>query len=185
MNAICIASGPSLTQTDIDKCRLSGRTVYVVNDVFKSVPWAGYLFAADGDWWDHHKGAQGFAGERWTINNQMADKWGLNHIEGTSSGLFSATEPICYGKHSGFQAIGLAAVHGHKDIWLLGYDLGFEPGTPKHFFGEHPRGVDRPSQYGDWIEHFNRAAPLIAEAGIKIINMTRKTALECFERGSL
>ncbi len=185
MSAVIIASGPSLIQSDIDKCRLTGRAVYVVNDVYKSAPWADYLYASDGDWWDHHKGAQSFQGERWTISNQVADRWGINYIPGTSDGLFSIQEPIVYGKHSGFQAIGLAANHGHKDIWLLGYDMGFEPGTPKHFFGEHPRGVDRPSQYADWIEHFRKAAPLIAEAGITITNMTRKTALECFERGTL
>lgn len=185
MTAICIASGPSLTQSDIDKCEDAKRSVYVVNDVYKLAPWANYLYAADIDWWNHHRGAQDFLGERWSISNQAADKWGLNHIPGTSDGLFSAETPIVYGKHSGYQAIGLAAWHGHKDIWLLGYDMGFEPNTKKHFFGEHPRGVDRPSQYQDWIEHFRKAAPVIAAAGIKITNMTRETALECFERDTL
>ncbi len=185
MTAICIASGPSLTQSDIDKCRGSGRVVYVVNDVYKSAPWAEVLYACDGDWWDLHKGVPGFIGDKWTVSDAAAEKWGLKHIAGTSQGLFSTVEPICYGKHSGFQAISLAAYQGHRDIWLLGYDMGFEAGTKKHYFGEHPRGVARPSQYADWIEHFRKAAPLIAEAGIKITNMTRTTALDCFERGRL
>ena len=185
MSAICIASGPSLTQIDVEKCRHSGRTVYAVNDVYKLAPWADILYAGDGDWWDLHKGVQDFAGERWTTNDQTAAKWGLNHMPGTSQGLFNIVPPMCYGKNSGFQAVNLAFLHGHRDIWLLGYDMGHEPGSPKHFFGEHPQKINRMSQYPAWVEHFRKAAPIMAENGLKITNMSRQTALECFERATL
>lgn len=185
MSAICIASGPSLTEADIEKCRRSGRKIYAVNDVYKLAPWANVLYAGDGDWWDYYNGAQGFTGERWTTNDAAALKWGLKHMPGTSQGLFHTDGLMCYGKHSGFQAINLAFLHGHRDIWLLGYDMGFERGTPKHFFGEHPQKINRMSQYADWIDHFNKAAPVMAKLGLKITNMTRTSALECFERGTL
>ena len=184
VTAICIATGPSLTAEDVQAAYVAGCIGYAVNDAYKLAPWASVLYACDDDWWNLHEGVQDFQGERWTTNDEAAAKWGINHIPGTSAGLFGTEDIICYGKNSGFQAINLAYMHGHTDIMLLGYDMGFEPGTPKHFFGEHPRGIDRPSQYPEWIKHFNRAAPVIAEAGVKITNMTRQTALECFERST-
>ena len=185
MKAICIASGPSLTIEDIEKCRLSGRAVYVVNDVYKVAPWGTVLYAGDGDWWDLHEGIPEFEGARWTTNDAAAKKWGLHHMPGTNQGLFHTEPPMCYGKNSGFQAINLAYLHGYRDIWLLGYDMGHEPNTPKHFFGEHPQKINRISQYPAWIEHFRKAAPIMAENGLKVTNMSRKTALECFERDTL
>lgn len=183
MAAICIASGPSLTLCDVEKCKRSGRVIYVINDVYKLAPWADILYACDGDWWDHHKGAVEFNGQRWTTSDAAAEKWGLAHMPGTNQKLFGIEPPMAYGKNSGFQAINLAFLHGHRDIWLLGYDMGFQAGTKKHFFGDHPRPIDRPSQYGAWIKHFRNAAPIMAENGLKIINKSRETALECFERG--
>lgn len=185
MAAVCIASGPSLTVEDIYKCKRSGRSIYVVNDVYKLAPWADILYAADGDWWDYHKGAEKFNGQRWTTNDQAASKWGLCHMPGTSQKTFATEEPMAYGKNSGFQAINLAFLHGHKDIWLLGYDMGFEAGTKKHFFGNHPRTIDRPSVYADWIAHFKKAAPIMADNGLTIVNKSRRSALECFEMGNL
>lgn len=185
MNAICIASGPSLTKADIAKCRKTRRTVYVVNDVYKWAPWAHFLYAADTDWWNYHEGAQGFMGSKWGPDKRCCDRWGLNHIEGTSSKVFGLEKPIAYGKNSGFQAINLAFVHGHRDIWLLGYDMGLREGIPKHFFGDHPQKINRPSQYKDWIEHFKKAKPIMDEAGLKITNMTRETSLCMFDMGIL
>ena len=185
MYAACIASGPSLTQSDVDKCLNTGRVIYVINDVYKLAPSAHILYACDGDWWDCHKGAEDFQGQRWTTNDQAADRWGLEHMAGTSQKVFGIEPPMAYGKNSGFQAINLAFLHGHREIWILGYDMGFEQGTKKHYFGEHPRSIDRPSCYGDWIAHFRKAAPLMEENGLKITNMTRQTSLDCFERGTL
>ena len=185
MSAICIATGPSLTLCDVNKCKQSGRTIYAINDAYKLAPWADYLYACDGDWWDYHEGVKDFKGERWTTSDAAALKWGLNHAPGTPQKLFATEYPMAYGKNSGFQAINLAFLHGHRDIWLLGYDLGFEKDTKKHFFGEHPRGVDRPSQFPEWIEHYRKAAPIMKESGLSITNMTRTTALECFERDTL
>ena len=185
MAAVCIASGPSLTLCDVEKCRRSGRTIYVINDVYKLAPWADILYACDGDWWDYHEGAVEFNGQRWTTSDAAAAKWGLAHMPGTNQKLFGIEPPMAYGKNSGFQCINLAFLHGHRDIWLLGYDMGFQAGTQKHFFGEHPRKIDRTSQYGAWIQHFRKAAPIMAENGLKIINKSRETALECFERGSM
>ena len=183
--AICIASGPSLTEADLNLCRQSGRIIYVVNDVYKVAPWASILYAADGSWWDYHEGVPDFKGEKWSIDGACCARWDLNFIPGTSTKVFAIEEPIAYGKNSGFQALNLAYLQGHRDVWLLGYDMGHEPDEDKHFFGEHPQKINRTSQYQDWIDHFRKAKPLMDKAGLKVTNMTRKTALDMFERGNL
>jgi hypothetical protein len=109
----------------------------------------------------------------------------LNYIPGTSNKIFALEPPIAYGKHSGFQAINLAFLHGHRDVWLLGYDMGYEPDSPKHFFGEHPQKINRVSRYDDWIEHFKKAKPIMDANGLTVVNLTRQTALDVFEKGDL
>lgn len=183
--AICIASGPSLTLHDVILCATSGRTIYVVNDAYKIAPWADVLYAADSDWWDYHEGVKEFMGERWGLDPRTCERWGLNQIAYDSKKIFATEPPIATGSNSGFQAINLAYLQGHRDIWLLGYDMGHDKGSKKHFFGEHPAKINRPSQYQDWLRHFRKAAPVMKEAGLKIVNMSRKTALDCFERGDL
>ncbi len=183
MNAICIASGPSLTQEDVNLCKNSGHSIYIVNDVYKLAPWADHLYAADRDWWDFHEGVQDFPGQKWHIDEKTCEKWGLNYIPYSSSKIFATESPIATGKNSGFQAINLAFLHGHREIWLLGYDLGFQPGTKKHFFGEHPQKINRPSQYDDWLAHYAKAKPIMEKNGLRIINMTNSTRLDIFEKG--
>lgn len=183
--AVCIASGPSLTLHDIILCAKTGREMYVVNDVYRLAPFAHHLYAGDSDWWDHHEGATSFMGERYCPDPRTCERWGLNHVPATSSKVFATELPLATGGNSGFQALNLAFLHGHRDIWLLGYDMGFEAGTPKHFFGEHDRRINRTSNYPDWLDRFAKAKPLMDDAGLKVINMSRKTALECFERWNL
>lgn len=181
MTAICIASGASLTQSDVDFCRGKG-TVYAVNDVYKLAPWADYFYAADADWWEWHiDNIIPLKGQKYTLSEQIALDNGFNYIDYDTSLIWS-TDPsvIATGGNSGFQALNLAALHGHKTIVLLGYDMGFT--GQKHFFGDHPAKINRNSRYDDWIKHFNKAAPLI---DARVVNCTRQTALECFKKADL
>jgi len=175
---VCIATGPSLTQEDVDYCR-DKATVFAVNDSYKIAPWADVLYAADGTWWDHHKGVADFKGQRWTVNSQTAQKYGFNYIAGKSQITWSENKDfIATGGNSGFQALNLAAIQGAKKVILLGYDYGYDPKTQeRHFFGEHPAPLNRGSDYRIWIEHIYKAASLIK---IPVINCSRKTAIKCF-----
>lgn len=183
--AICIASGPSLTLEDVEYCRGKG-TVYAVKECHILAPWADVLYAADGDWWEKFKGCPEFAGRRWTVDPEIAIKYSLNCIKYETKLLWS-TDPcvIATGHNSGFQAINLAALHGHERIILLGYDMGHAPGMDKHWWEqEHPR-ESRYSNYKKWIEHMDKAAPLIKQSGIEVLNATRCTAITCFPQVNL
>lgn len=180
--AICIASGPSLTKEDVEFCQGRGK-VYAVKECKDLAPWADVLYAADTDWWERLNGVPDFAGERWTVSQEAAKKYGINVIDYKPQDKWSNDSSwIATGGNSGFQAINLAVLQGASRVILLGYDMGHEHGSPKHWWtGKQERPV-RTSNYKDWIEHFNKAAPLIP---VPVINASRRTALNCFVRMSL
>jgi hypothetical protein len=183
--AICIASGPSLTKEDVDYCHGRGR-VYVVNDCYKLAPWADVLYACDDTWWIHHKGVPEFKGRKYTIDKNAAAKYGLRLVQSTWREYFTlANDTIAQGRNSGFQAMNLAALHGHKKIILLGYDMKPAANGERHWFGEHPPGLIRDSNYLAWRKHWSRAAPIIKAAGIEVVNCTRDSAIDCFPKMKL
>ncbi len=49
---LCVASGPSLTQEDVDYCRGKVDAAIAVNTSYQRVPWAYALYAADAHWWN-------------------------------------------------------------------------------------------------------------------------------------
>lgn len=48
---VCVASGESLTRADVNYCRGKAR-VLAINDNYRIAPWADWLYACDGRWWD-------------------------------------------------------------------------------------------------------------------------------------
>lgn len=180
--AVCIASGPSLVPEDVEYVKGKAE-VYVVNDCHKIAPWADVLYACDLEWWRWHEGVEAFAGEKWTINRTAAEEFNLHHIQGEQSLLWSTRQGcIATGFNSGFQVMNLAALRGATRIILLGYDMGFSDEAKRHWFGNHPAGLHRASNYGKFIRHFERAAKVIET---DIINCSRKSALRCFPQASL
>jgi hypothetical protein len=184
MLSICIASGCSLTKDDVDYCKGKGR-VYVVSDNHRLAPWADVLYSCDAQWWDFHLGAPKFIGEKWCLEEESAKRWGLNHIKQSKEIVSFTLGEIGTGGNSGYQAINLAVLQGAKKIILLGYDMKLGEHKRSHWFGEHPAKLTRSSRHDEWVNKFNLAAPFYKEAGIEIINCTKDTALECFERKDL
>lgn len=180
MIAICIASGHSLNIKDVEYCRGKGK-VYVVNDGYKLAPWADVLYAADTDWWDYHEGVKQFNGERWTCAKASSLKYDINHIDYKPQEKWSnSSDWIATGGNSGFQIVNLAEIHGATKIILLGYDMGYT--DKKHWFGEHPAKINRPSRYDEWIKRFNDAKPFIKA---EVINCTPNSNLKCFPMAKL
>lgn len=183
--AVCIASGPSLTQEDVDYCR--GRaTVFVINDNYRLAPWADALYACDLPWWQLHQGVPDFAGEKYTCNADAAAEFDLVHVPYRWNENFTLENGhIALGKNSGFQAMNLAALKGFRRIVLLGYDMQRAEDGKRHWFGEHPKPLVQNSNFAEWIRCFEKAVPGLRQHKIEVINCTRRTALECFPRASL
>ena len=190
--AIIIATGPSLMAEDIHTAICSDRQIYAVNNAYTYLMRADVLYACDCEWWNlHHKlSLNYFINERWTTNDEAAKKYGLNHVPGEHweqrrIPFDVSGHGIVYGGNSGFQALNLAYIKGIRDAILLGFDMGHEKNESKHCHGEHPSGIDRPSPFAEWIRSFERAAPVIAAAGMQVRNATRRTRLTCFPQVDL
>lgn len=182
--SICIASGPSLTQADVDYCRGKGR-VYAVKEAALAAPWADVLYAADTDWWVNHKDRwEGFAGEKWTVSNRACELFpALKYVEAKSEWQWSDTPgALATGGNSGFQALNMAVLDGAERVILLGYDYGHQPGMSKHWWDkDHPRD-SRYSNYAEWNKRLAAAAPMIP---VPVLNATPSTAITCFEQVNL
>lgn len=181
---VLLASGPSLTAADVDLC--CGRAkVMAINDSWRMAPWADALYAADPEWWKYHGGVPDFAGQKWTQSKEAADKWGLFWIPGKRlDGLSLDPRLIHYGSNSGYQALNLAIHFGARRIILLGYDMQ-QTGGKSHWHGDHPGPLNRVADYSHFIKKFQTAVPDLDRAGIRVVNCSRETALDCFERRKL
>lgn len=180
-SVVVAATGPSLTASDLQGVRAAGLPLVVVNDAHRLAPWADVLYACDAAWWDVHRGAPGFEGERWSShdleqNDKLATaaRWQLRLVAGVDAdGLSRDPSRIHYGGNSGLQAINLATLWGATRVLLLGFD-----GGAGHFFGDHPPGLRNAP-----ASRFRTAFALAARsAPVPIINCTPTTALACFPR---
>jgi hypothetical protein len=192
---VCIASGPSLTAADVERCR--GQFVVVVNDAVRLAPWADVLYAADERWWNHHKGYPSFTGLRYGMayvpspgekqRTQRPDvQWlrqtGCAGIETEPTGLRVG---LAGGSNSGYQAVNLAVHLGASRIVLLGYDMQPAADGRTHFFGRHPDGLQRSSPYGMFARSFEALVDPLQSLGIQIMNCSRATAITAIPRVSL
>lgn len=179
---VCLGSGPSLTQADVDVCR--GHHVIAVNDAYRLAPWADVLYAADARWWRRMGGLSSFPGRRYSImpdHHQVAQHEfsGIEILRNTGvHGLEMDATALRTGGNSGYQAINLAVHFGATRILLLGYDMHGD-----HFFGSHPDKTRPPFKL--CLESFPTLVEPLADIGVTVINCTPGSALTCFPMAPL
>jgi len=177
---LLIASGPSLTRADCDLLRGLCTTVAINNAIFLC-PWADYLYAGDAKWWAHHgPEIKWFRGERVSHEKYKGTR------QFTGSGRFAR-----FGGNSGHQAVQWAAINGAPGLALLGFDqkhrkLGKDehgrPVVQRHFHGDHPPELGNAQNIDHWPRMMDRTAVDLKRMEIPVLNLTRDTALTCFER---
>jgi hypothetical protein len=154
---------------------------------------ADHLYAADMKWWNCHIADIncGFTGKRWSCdppgntnwNNQDPLDWHVNVLDCriAEKGLSRDPSVVHSGGNSGYQAINLALHLGATRIILLGFDMCWHGGLA-HFFGDHPEELNniKPDKY---IVAFRSIKP--EQYGIEILNCSRVTALDAFDRHNL
>jgi len=200
----CIASGPSLTDADVEYCR--GKVgVICINDVYRKAPWGDVLYGADLRWWEYHKGAPSFQGLKVSIGNhaqsattRFSTKFPdvlLVQNAGTSKGkigLETQHPGVRVGRipgdsHSGYQAINLAWHLGARRVLLLGYDCQPDASGKRHFFGNHPRGLMQTSrgQFELWARSYDSLMAAARTVGLELLNCSRSTAITAIPRADL
>ena len=120
----------------------------------------------------------------WTQSSEAEKKHKLNRVMGIwEYGL--GRNVLHFGGNSGYQAVNLAFLFGAAKIVLLGFDMQRTNNRP-HFFGKHPYHEDEntptKAMLKDWAEKFKVLAKDLEAEQVKVINATRETALDCFER---
>lgn len=178
---VCLGSGPSLTQADVDYVRGRARVI-AVNDAIRLAPWADVLYACDGKWWSqHHASLHQFKGMRFSLTVNRKRFPDVQRLR--NAGVDGAClEPgsVKTGRNSGYQAIQLAVHIGASRVLLLGYDM-MRHGGKSHFFGEHPNKWT-PSPYRSFLQVFPSIVKPLAKYGVEVINCSRVTALDCFPK---
>ena len=122
--AVIIASGPSLTQAQVDAALVSGHTTIAVNGAYKIAPTADWLYAGDMMFWKTYIAdiKRVFKGNLVTQDNGSSQRWGIQRVRGTNrEGL--GRDIIHLNGSSGTQALNLAFVWGFRRIVLLGMDM--------------------------------------------------------------
>lgn len=194
MTWCCIASGPSLADWQIETARLRqiefGWKVCAINDNWRRAPFADVLYAHDYSWWKRYVGAvrdSGFAGQLCSADGRAAAEFGLTHVI-ARGGRGLGRDCVHYGSNSGYQAINLAYLRGHRRIVLIGYDMQRQGGKDEgraHWFGRHPPGLSNTHNFQHWREQMDVLAADLESEGVEVINCTIDTALTCFKRGDL
>jgi hypothetical protein len=189
---VCIAAnGPSLDRSDIEYARSAECRIIAVNNAWHlasgadGTGGADVLYACDGKWWDHHDGVKAFDGEKWTQDRQASLIHGLHHVPSVDEPGISLNPPVIHrGANGGYQAINLAVLFGAKRLILLGYDMGISDDGRRHWFGDHPTGLNNPQDrdFARWRANFETMLPDLDRAGVQVINASRQTRLECFDR---
>lgn len=64
---------------------------------------------------------------------------------------------------------------------MLGYDCGYGKQGQKHWHADHPYGLGNAGSVRKWPAQF----AALDMGGVRVINASRATALDCFERMSL
>jgi len=192
----CIATGPSLTQQQVDTARDKGFELFCCNNSIFLAPDAALLYAVNFAWWQwYYHDVKDFPCEKWSTSRQVAEKFGTNWIaEKMGYGLSTDPDVIHHGHGSGFSLVSMAHKKGADRIVLLGYDLKYSkdydgkarnPGsTPRHFFGEYPQPMQHwPSVHvkdGVHVELLELYRDVAKQGLVEIINCTPDSAIDCF-----
>ena len=184
---VCAASGPSLTQSDVDSVRGRARLM-VANATFKLAPWADVLYAADGRFWRTYMAEiqrLGVTSELWSMSQEAHREFGVHHIKRQQgSGYAIAKNSITTGGNSGYQIVHLAALWGARRIVLLGFDMQ-RTGGKSHHHGDHAGGLPNGRNFAFWVSRFAPLARDLKKRGVEVLNCSRETALKCFQRVAL
>jgi len=170
--AVCIASGPSLTIEDCEtvrkwKAKSSGRLVIVTNSSYRIAPFADILYACD---------------RRYLVQHGEAIKKNFQGDVLTHSAFTDANKARCVDyRNSGATSIALAAWHGCERIYLLGFDCSVKNGF--HWHGKHEGKLSNCKSLAEWPDIFKRVSVDLRNK--QVINLTRQTELTCFERGEV
>lgn len=79
----------------------------------------------------------------------------------------------------------MAVLFGANPIYLLGYDMKPGPNNELHWHPNHRGRNPGIGQLGGWARSFETMLPDLDKAGIRVVNCTPGSAIECFPRARI
>jgi hypothetical protein len=183
-----LASGPSQNFDDIKAIQGRG-TVLAVNNTIFSAPWADLVYAADAKWWEvYGPRLRTYTGRKLSISKGSRNYGATEIVKPGPRNAQGLGEMGCVklGGNSGYQAINVAYNEGAERIVLLGFDCGYTFGR-RHYHEDHPRvrGLGNADGVEFWRARFPALAADLRDKGVQVVNCSRYTTLDCFERMDL
>jgi hypothetical protein len=190
--AVIIGGGPSLTREQVEVCR--GRAhVIAVNTAYQMAPFADILYWSDREWaswWRDEPRFVNFAGRKVALENAATWEWDESVLVVQNYGdlgLCTIPDGVMTGRSSGYQAVNLAYHLGAWAILLLGFDMrAIGPnGQRTHWHMSHKRVTPAQDFERRMRPAFDTIKEPLARRGVRVINCTPGSTLECFERMSI
>jgi len=187
--AVCIASGPSTTDEQIDLLKYYRSDLFVccVNDAYLLFPSCDIIFAADRKWWRkrYHKVCESVTTRRfYTLERHNPYKNKITEIKHSNT-LDQCTDDVVYhGSNSGQMAIHLLQKMKFQKIILIGFDFKKSTEGKVHFFGDHTDGLINATNMIQWREKFDPFVKFI-EDKVDLVNCSNDTTINSIRRSTL
>lgn len=183
---VILGGGPSLTQEDADIARMSDCRRIATNNAFMLDPWADVLCWGDIRWFYENRDRirDGYSGPLKITWHEISNRRG--HAIQTlkqDRGGFSMSPDTIGGNSTGCSAVNLAYLFGASRILLLGFDMTAARGNNWHEL--HTRHASEARFRTLFIPELERAAAILKQRGVEVINCTPNSALTCFPIQSL
>jgi hypothetical protein len=192
-----IASGPSVTDKDVETLRAARIKTIVINNSYRIAPWAQIVYFCDSRWWKWQEGIADFNALRARAKNNETlivtldnydlvkeNPYMLSFKNTGRHGLEHDQKGLRTGSNSGYQAINLLFHMHAKNILLLGYDMGPVNGK-MHWHADHPVRTTPTVFEQLMIPAYKTIVNELRDAGISVFNCSPNSALDVFPKTTL
>lgn len=197
---VIIGGGSSLTQEDVTyvSVRAAARKlerrllkspepdirIIAIKEAVELAPDADVLYACDDKWWRYYPKWRTFTGLKFALEPQTEAWPDVQILRNTGhEGLELDPSGLRTGHNSGCQAVNLAVHLGATKIVLLGFDMWAGPDGRRNWFDKP--GLHENSPYPIFLMRFAQMVEPLKSAGVRVVNASRFTVMESFQRVSL
>jgi hypothetical protein len=176
MKFLITAPGPSLDKEEINYAYSRVHSCIHINSSIDLISHGDICYSSDPAWFRY------FKPEFLRFNEMLCpfDSDGHSTTIPYERGTGFSNKTLHLGHSSGFAAVSLALLRGAKEIYLLGYDMGYNKNNDAHFFGDYPEALHKKSPYKKFIEDFEVSKKDLDLFGATIFNCTINSAMDTF-----
>lgn len=179
-----VAGGPSLK--GFDGNILNGYHTIAINRAFELIPFAEITYFTDFRFWEWYRDKILSIPGRIITSCPHVNHARIEYYKLTGkAGLEENSGKLKSGNNSGYAAINLAYHMGAKNIVLLGYDMRFSKEGDCHWHDPYKVMNEEKTFTEKMLPYFDSLVIPLEDKGIKVLNTSLLSAIECFEKKEL